>query len=120
MDAKAVTATSRTDIRNAGVGDPRTEQEPAVTPGCTAPWGMPAPRVGDVVVPRDGLTWCGKPVPATPHVVVEVVDYRDQGVPECVVVVIEQHAHAGHIAAGLPVGNVGPCLGLVDVQLAER
>lgn len=77
----------------------------------------PAPSLGDHVVPVPGRTWCGRPVPMVPHVVVGVFDYRGDAVPgECIVVVQDAAVHAHLVATGHPINaDHGVTLGLDDI-----
>lgn len=77
---------------------------------------VPAPAVGDVVMPREGLVWCGRPVRVEPHEVVNVHDYRPEGLAECVVVIQDVASTTYLRRHGFGVNaEHGAYVGLVDV-----
>lgn len=76
----------------------------------------PAPRVGDVVVPKPGVVWSGKPLPQVPHIVTAVADYRPDGIDEVVIVVSNAAVHAYLAAEGFALNpDHGAYLGVDDV-----
>lgn len=78
----------------------------------------PAPRVGDVVTPKVGITWCDRVVRVEPHVVVQVADYRPEGVPSVVVVIQDKARYDYDRAADLPVNpDYGVYLSLAEVDV---
>jgi hypothetical protein len=61
----------------------------------------PAPKVGDQVMPHEGLIWAGKTVPLVPHTVVAVQDERHRLADAHVVVLqmtslVDWAVKAGH------------------------
>jgi hypothetical protein len=76
------------------------------------------PAVGDVVTPRDGLTWSGRSIRTIPHVVTSVHDYRAQGHDEIVIVLVEEHVYRHFTGEGQTVPGGGPVIGAEDVSWA--